>query len=73
MSERCPCEQRGVTGMPGMSASMAQALKVPNSRQRQTLSMDWWCVLCKVKNTFYDFETDCTPLGNRPLALAFKA
>ena len=20
----------------------------------------------KVKNTFYDFETDCTPLGNRP-------
>ncbi|CAE7659666.1 unnamed protein product [Symbiodinium pilosum] len=32
-------------GMPGMSASMAQALKV--------------------KNTFYDFETDCTPLGNR--------
>eukprot|EP00439_Symbiodinium_sp_Y106_P023436 s3795_g2.t2 len=32
-------------GMPGMSSSMAQALKV--------------------KNTFYDFETDCTPLGNR--------
>ena len=20
----------------------------------------------QVKNTFYDFETDCTPLGNRP-------
>ncbi|CAE7469384.1 unnamed protein product [Symbiodinium natans] len=32
-------------GMPGMSSSVAQALKV--------------------KNTFYDFETDCTPLGNR--------